>query len=464
MLCKLSVLARLGFASLVFAVISLHAQLPPATQAAVDQVVEKNIKEKSLTSASIAIVQNGRLAYAHAYGIARVAGNVHARPNMRYKIGSNSKQIAAAALLLLTAEGKVSLDDPVARFFPELTRANDIHIRKLLSHSSGYEDYYPLDYVTPLMKEPTTVQAIMKTWARKPLNFDPGTRWQYSNTNYLIAGAIIEKVTGRPLIDFLRERIFSKLDMKSPIDVDRQRWSDTDPVGYTHFALGPARVAVPEGENWVFAAGELAMTASDLARWDISLMDGSILSPELLKELTTEMRLKDGVGTRYGLGLEIFAQRGNRAWAHTGGTSGFVSANTTYPDDRVSITVLTNEDSDAAIEIRRALEEVILSSGADSTAGRDLGLAKTVYAELASGTLDRSKLTSDANAYFTGEAIADFASSLKPLGSPNSFQQTSEGDRGGMKYRSFQVRTASRNLRVSCYFLPDGRLAQFLVN
>ncbi len=460
---KFAAVARFCMAAFVLWTLPMYAQLLPATRTAIDKAVEKNMKERSLVSASIAIVQDGKLAYARAYGLARLAGNVPATTNMRYKIGSNSKQITATAMLLLAAQGKVSLDDPVAKFFPQLTRASEITIRKLLSHISGYEDYYPLDYVSPEMMRPTTVAGIMDKWGGKPLNFDPGTRWQYSNTNYVIAGAIIEKIAGKPLIDFLRERLFSKLAMKSPIDVDRQPWSDSDPIGYTRFALGPPRVAVPEGKNWVFAAGELAMTPSDLARWDISLMDGSVLSPALLSQLSTEVRLKNGLGTQYGLGLAIVGRNGHRVWAHTGGTSGFVSANTTYPDDRAAVTVLTNEDTDAAISIRHDIQEIVLASGPDRTAGRDLALVREVYAQLISGTLDRSKLTSDANAYFTSEAVADFQSSLKPFGNPASVQQTAEEDRGGMKYRSFQVKTASKTLRISSYFMPNGKLAQFLV-
>ncbi len=265
------------------AAFALHAQLPAAKQAAVDQAVTKALAQTGVVGASVAIVQDGKLAYAHAYGLARLEGKVPANPGMRYKIGSNSKQITATAMLLLSEEGKVSLDDPVSRFFPDLTRAKEVTIRQLLSHTSGYEDYYALDYVAPYMVLPTTAQTIMNNWGKKPLNFDPGTRWQYSNTNYVIAGAIIEKLTGQPLIDFLRARIFLKLGMQSAIDVDRQPWSAADPLGYTRFALGPPRIAVPEGRNWIFAAGELAMTPSDMARWDISLMNGTILKPQAAK-------------------------------------------------------------------------------------------------------------------------------------------------------------------------------------
>lgn len=447
----------------VFLSAPVWAELPQAAQTSVDQAVEKLLAKTGVPSASVAIVQGGKLAYARAYGLARLDGKIAATPSMRYKIGSNSKQITATAILLLSDDGKVSLDDPVSKFFPDLTRAGEITIRQLLSHTSGYEDYYALDYVAPYMARPTTAQQIMDQWAKKPLNFDPGTQWQYSNTNYVIAGAIIEKITGRPMMDFLRARIFEPLGMKSAIDVDAQPWSQNDATGYTRFVLGPPRVALPEGANWIFAAGELAMTPSDLALWDISLMNGSILKPSLLKDLTTEVHLKNGSGTGYALGLGVGNRNGKRIWGHNGGTSGFISANKTYPDERLAITVFTNQDAPAASEIARAIEDILRTPTPDPRAVTSLAIVKTVYAQLSQGKLDRSLLTDDANAYFTPQALADYLDSLKSAGAPASVEETGAQERGGMSYRFYRVKTPRKTFQVSTFFTPEGKLDQFLV-
>ncbi len=431
-------------------------------KASVDQAVAKVLEKTGVVGASIAIVREGKLEYAQAYGLARIEGHVRATPGMRYKIGSNSKQITATAMLLLADEGKLSLDDTVSKYFPGLTRAREVTIRQLLSHTSGYEDYYALDYVAPYMALPTTPAAIMDGWGNKPLNFDPGTKWQYSNTNYTIAGAIIEKVTGEPLIEFLRARIFAPLGMRSPVDVDGQAWSAEDPVGYTRFALGPPRVATPEGKNWIFAAGELAMTPADMARWDISLMNGTVLKPKLLDELTTEVHLKNGAGTGYGLGLGIASQNGLRVWTHGGGTSGFISQNTTYPDERMAITVFTNQDDPAAHEIAREIQRILREKAPDSRSARSLELIRGVYAQLSEGKLDRALLTSDANAYFTAQAVADYQASLKPLGAA-SIEEVDASERGGMSYRFYRVKTAAKTLTISAFLTPEGKLDQFLV-
>ena len=131
-----------------------------------------------------------------------------ATADMRYSIGSVSKQFTAAAILMLQEEGKLSLDDAVGKYVPGLTRGDEVTIREILSHTSGYQDYWPEDYVMTPMLKATTAQQILDGWGKKALDFEPGTQWQYSNTNYVIAGAIVEKVSGEQVFDFITERIF----------------------------------------------------------------------------------------------------------------------------------------------------------------------------------------------------------------------------------------------------------------
>jgi D-alanyl-D-alanine carboxypeptidase len=447
-----------------FCVAPVFAQLPAATQTTIDETAAKILAQTGVPSASIAVVTGGKIAYVRAYGDARLDPKTPARPEMRYKIASNSKQIAATAILLLAEQNKISLDDPVARFLPQLTRAQEVTIRELLSHTSGYQDYYPLDYVAPFMIAATTPQQILDVWAKKPLDFEPGVQWQYSNTNYVIIGQIIEKITGKPLIDFLRARIFEPLGMHTPIDVGRDPWSDSDPGGYTTYALGPARAVQPEGNGWMYAAGELAMTASDLARWDISLMNGAVLKPASLKALTTEVELKGGTGTGYALGLQVSKSDGHRRWAHSGGAAGFVSYNVTFPDDKISVTVLTNGEDGAAAGIEREIEHLMLAPVTDPEAASSLEHARQIFIGLQKGELEETLVSSDLKAYFTPQAIADFSASLGPLGAPSGFSQTASEGRGGMTFRTFRIQTSSKSLNLSTYVTPDGKFAQFLIS
>jgi CubicO group peptidase (beta-lactamase class C family) len=413
-------------------------------------------------SASIAIVQQGRVVYAQSYGDARLEPRTPARPEMRYSIGSISKQFTATAILMLAEQHKLSLDDPVSKYLPDLTRASEVTVRQLLSHTSGYQDYWPQDYVPPFMTREVTAEEILSRWAKKPLDFAPGTEWQYSNTGYVIAGVIAEKASGVPLWELLRSRVFTPLAIESVADIDRGRLTESDPVGYLRYGLGPPRVAPKEGKGWLFAAGEIAMTARDLAKWNVALIEHRLLSPASSLEMETAVRLKNGLGTRYGLGLNVTTQFSRRVLSHGGEVSGFTASNTVFPDDRAAITVLTNLDAAAAASaIANRIAPLLFMDRASSAAAQ--ARARRIFEGLQTGKIDRSQLTDNASSYFTELALRDFADGLGPLGAPSSFEQAAQQDRGGMTFRRFDLKFGKKNLQIWERDMPDGKIEQFQV-
>jgi len=436
-------------------------KLSAGLRAKVDSVARQTLAETGVPSASIAIVQGGAIAYLQAYGDARLEPREPAVPTMRYSIGSISKQFTAAAILLLAEQGKLSLDDPVSRFVPDLTRGNEVTIRELLSHTSGYQDFWPQDYVPPFMLQPIAAERILDLWARKPLDFDPGTEWQYSNTNFVIAGLIVEKASGEPLLQFLSERIFVPLSMKSVMNVDQERLTETDATGYLRYGLGPLRPAPKEGKGWLFAAGELAMPAEDLAKWDISLINQTLLKPASYAALEQEIVLKNGLGTRYGLGVDVREELGRRAIEHGGEVSGFTAQNLVFPDEKTAIVVLTNEDSvSAPSTLAKQIGELLFT---DSEASKPEQQAREIFAGLQQGKIDRSLFTDNCNSYFTEQALKDFGSGLGPLGVPVEFKQTEKRERGGMTFRQFEVRFPQKMLEVWERIMPDGKIEQYQV-
>jgi CubicO group peptidase (beta-lactamase class C family) len=443
---------------------SAQTQLSPELREKIDKVATDTLKRMGVPSASIALVKDGQIVYVRAYGDARLEPHTAATPEMRYSIGSISKQFTATALLMLQEQGKLSLDDKVSRFLPDLTRANEVTIRQLLSHTSGYQDYWPQDYVFPMMLQPVTAQKILDLWARKPLDFEPGTRWQYSNTNYVIAGVIAEKAAGMPLLQYLRERIFEPLQMKSVLDIDQQRLTESDPVGYMRYALGPLRPAPKEGKGWLFAAGELAMTPADLARWDISVIEQKLMKPASYRELGTIVLLRNGLGTGYGLGVEVGAEAGRRVISHNGEVSGFTSQNLVFPDDRAAIVVLTNQDAvGTSGAIAHAIAPLLLATAEDPAVARTTEQARKIFEGLQRGTIERSLFTENANSYFTDEALKDFASSLGSLGAPQEVTQIFQGLRGGMTQRIYRIKLAQKTLRAWTFMMPDGKWEQFQI-
>ena len=448
-----------GFSTLVVAAQSVDT-IDPALKIRVDRIATQALEQTGVPSASVAVVQHGKLVYTHAYGWAHLDPKLAATPEMRYSIGSISKQFTAAAILLLQQDGKLSLDDAVGKYVPGLTQGDKVTIRQILSHTSGYQDYWPEDYVMTPMLQPESAQQILDTWAKKPLDFEPGTQWQYSNTNFVIAGRIVETITGHPLMDMLVERIFRPLGMKSVWNSDEAKLTQVDATPYYRHALGPLRQAPKEGRGWMFAAGELAMTAHDLALWDESMIAQSLLSKESYKQMFTEAKLNNGKGTHYGLGVQVLDSHGHREIEHSGEVSGFVSDNVVMVDDGVAVAVLTNQDAvGAASTIAGLAAPVVL--GAPLAAPEQQAL--DIFKELQKGRIDRSLLAPNLSDYFTPEALADYRDSLGPLAEPLSFHMMHESLRGGMTFRVFDLVYPGKHLHLTTYTYPDGKLEQFLI-
>ncbi|HUP89353.1 MAG TPA: serine hydrolase domain-containing protein [Longimicrobiales bacterium] len=453
------------FAFIVIGATQLAAQqLTPAERAAIDSSARAILAATGAPGAGIAIVRGGEVVYEQGYGIGR--GEVAASPSMRYEIGSVSKQFTAAAILLLAEEGKLSLDDKVAKWFPQLTRASEISIRQLLSMTSGYQDYWPQDYVMPEMQRPTNSDYIMQKWAGKALDFDPGTKWQYSNTNYVIAGQIVERVSGVKFFDFLRTRIFTPLKMTSVFDIDAGPLGASDAGPYLRNAIGPLRFAPKEGRGWLFGAGGLAMTAHDLSLWNISIINRSLLKPASYDAQQTNVGLSNGSPTGYGLGVSISKPGGRTRISHGGAVSGYTTTNEVYPDQRAAIVVFTNIYPGAAGASSQIANRIanVLFVPTDTTGTGARVLARRIYDDLLKGAVDRSLFTDNANAYFNAEAIADYQKSLSALGAPTEFTSTGSTLRGGMVLRFYRIRAGGIVMDLTTMTMPDGKIEQYIVS
>lgn len=477
-------LAILALALLTSAPTVTGQQSGPTDTAALahrlDVVIPRFLEVTGTPSVSVAVRRDGVSVLTRAWGLAHIESRRPAAPDMRYAIGSVTKQFCAAAILLLQEDGKLSLDDRVARHLPDVPHAAQVTIRQLLNHTAGYDDYWPQAYLPHYLLKPADVPRIIKEWGSRPLTFVPGAESRYSNTNYLIAGAIVEKVSGVSFFRFLQTRIFQPLGMRSALDYTSNPLPATDASGYFTYGIGPLRPATREAGAWLFGAGNLAMTAADLALWDQSLISRSLLSEASYREQQTEAVLTSGGATQAGLGVNLAPTLKRRTVFHLGGGSGFSSANYVFPDDRVAVVVLANGESRAAwalanfiiravfapTSLRDTPEEVPRArpSIAMALTNRpDVLKARGMFESLQKGELDRAILTENANAYFSKQAVADLASSLAPLGPPALFYPEFETRRGDLVLRSFIVWFPERSLHVTTMETPDGRLEQFFV-
>ena len=412
---------RFAIATLLLAV-TTSAQQPaftPEMQAKIAAAVEQVLKDSSTPSAQVGIARGGVVVFTGAYGMARLEPPAPATVEMQYGVGSVSKQFTAAAAMLLVEQGRLRLDDPVSTWFPELAHSKEISLRMLLNQVSGYRDYYTEDYLTPELATPTDPLDLVKRWANKPLDFQPGTKWQYSNTNYALAALIVEKVAQEPFFIFLSAHVLRPAGLMNVIDLGA-RSVPAVPQGYMQFGLGPPRATPREAAGTVFGAGQLAMPIGDLLLWDTVVMKrNKVLKPESWQVLQSEFDLPDGTGTGYGMGFFLEARGDRRVIEHSGGLNGFTTLNQLYPNDDVAIGVLTNGET-ATGKLVKAIEAVVFQPVAAEPVKPDAMvevLTKTALGQLAQGKIDRKLLTDALDYYFSTEVLADYKASLAPWAS-----------------------------------------------
>ena len=267
-----------------------------------DEYFADQLSRKPFVGISVAVVQGGKIAFCKGYGYASKETKKPVDSETRFAVASVTKEFTAACILLLSEEGKLAVDEPVAKYFPDLTRAQDVRLLDVMNMVSGYRDYYPLDFLTREMTRPTTPDAVINEYAKQPLDFEPGTRWSYSNTNYFILGRVVEKVSGKSYEDFVQERILRPLAMThSGFEPDPARPGAAQ--GYSSFTVLDPEPAPREPAGWMFSAGALYSTPSDLVTWDLALMNGKVLKRESYRLMTTNRLRTNGVRTGYGGGI-----------------------------------------------------------------------------------------------------------------------------------------------------------------
>jgi D-alanyl-D-alanine carboxypeptidase len=442
-------------------------QLTPEELTAIDSAVSAALKESGAPSAAVAVVRGGELVLSRAWG--KPSETIAAPdPGLPYQIASNSKQFLAALLLMLENDGKLDLDDPVAKWLPELPHADRYTVRQLLNHTSGLQDYWPQDYAFEATERAAAPMDIVRRWGMKPLDYEPGTRWQYSNTGYVAAGIIAEKAGGKPLWQQFEARIFVPLGIRPhPLDATN---GPAFPQGYHRYALGPVRPAKPPAPGWFWAAGELAMSAAELAEWNIARIERSLLPREDWEEMERPVRLADGTSNGYGLGVSTRIAGGRRIIDHGGASIGFFSQNSVWVDDGLAITVLTNGDfGSAQDEITDKVALIVVPKSAQAETGETprIEQAKATLEALLAGSFDPARFTGNAQYYFTEEVRGDYRQSLGELGALTKLEPLRNPRlRGGFVNRVFRATFEKRVLTVSTYSEPgaEGRWEQFIVS
>ena len=323
----------------------------------VDSVATAAVAEHRTAGVSVAVVKNGRTVLAKGYGFADLENDVPATPETVYRIGSITKQFTSAAIMRLVEQGKLSLDDTLQKFLPNFpTQGNRVTVRHLLTHTSGIKSYTSLGAkwarVIRLDLAPDSVVAL---FANEPFDFKPGDAWRYDNSGYFLLGMIIEKLSGKPYGQYLKDEFFTPLGLGSTIYCDQAPLIRHRAQGYATRPGGELINAEPLSMTQPYAAGSLCSTVNDLVAWTLALSSGKVVSPASYKLMTTPGTLNDGKPLTYGFGLGVGELGGHRQVSHNGGINGFISELHHYPDDSLITVVLTNTGALTAVLLERLI-------------------------------------------------------------------------------------------------------------
>ncbi|MGH7664139.1 MAG: serine hydrolase domain-containing protein [Gemmatimonadaceae bacterium] len=349
----------LGLALALTMPASVRAQHLPG----VDSIARVAIAGSGGAGVSVLVARDSLIMHRGGYGLASVELAVGITPNTRFRLGSITKQFTSMAVLMLVNEGVLALDDRVAEFFPGFPApGRDATIEHLLTHTSGIHSYTSMPTWPPRWREDMTPDEVIDMFRDEPADFQPGEDWRYSNSGYVLLGAIIEKVSGLSYPVFLDQRIFTPLGMTST------GYDITDEIirnraaGYATAPDGTLRNAAYLSMTQPLAAGGLYSSVNDLARWHEALQGKHLISPALYERMYSPVRLNDGSTRPYGFGWGVTEFDGLPSLAHGGGINGFSSFILRIPEERLMVVVLSNLQSFATGALARRITEEALSA------------------------------------------------------------------------------------------------------
>jgi CubicO group peptidase (beta-lactamase class C family) len=303
--------------------------------ARMDQIVQSYATDRKFMGTAL-VARNGQVLFSKGYGFANLEWKIPNTPDTKFRLGSVTKQFTAASILLLEERGKLSVTDPVKKYMPDAPAAWDkITIRHLLTHTSGIPNFTGFPDYQKLEPFKATPAELVARFRDKPLDFQPGEKWSYSNSGYVLLGYLIEKISGETYEKFVTENVFTPLGMKdtgydsnTAIIPKRADAYEMGRGGYQH--AGFIDMSIPH------AAGALYSTTEDLLKWEQGLYGGKVLQPASLEKMTTPFL------DNYAFGLTVTSGGGRKRISHGGGIEGFNTVLEYYPDDKLAVVVLEN--------------------------------------------------------------------------------------------------------------------------
>jgi CubicO group peptidase (beta-lactamase class C family) len=429
----------------------------------IDDYVTQYLHDKKVPGASVAILKGGELVKSAGYGFANLELGVSATPETIYEIGSITKPFTATLIFKLVEEGKLALEDPISKYLEDIPAAwQPVTIRRLLNHTSGIPSYTSAKPFIEIARSNFTPKQIIDLVREKPMDFEPGARWQYNNTGFYLLGLIIEKASGRKYEDLLKDQILDPLGMShtrvgGPEPVIKNRAS-----GYEG-RLGGFVNRDPLQPTAAFSAGSLVSDVGDMIKFARAFRDRTLLTSPSYDEMLKPAKLANGESHDFGLGVGIGERGGHKFVFHGGGTPGFSTMWLQFPSDDLAIIVLTNIAGSAGDTMAKGLVGVLMPELklANQPASVDENPEhtkehKSVLETLLAGQ-EVEQFTDEFRKFMDDPSRKAMTKSLAAEGEIAEFTFLSElkPNRG----RQYRVKLGEKSHRLSIFLTPEGKIA-----
>ncbi len=359
--------AGLAVTALLASTPRLAAEPTTTTEQKADAVFQHLIKPDD-AGLAVLVAQDGKILFEKGYGLADIEHHTPVTPETKFRIGSITKQFTAAAILKLQEEGKLSVQDKLSKYIPDFPRGDEVTLHHLLTHTSGIHSYTSKPGFMDQVTNAITTEEVIKSFKHDPYDFDPGAKWLYDNSGYMLLGYIVEKVSGQSYADFLRENFFQPLGMTNTGVYTGDPTLTHEALGYS-YKEGKFDRAINWNMAWAGGAGALYSTVEDLYRWNEGIFNGKVLSEASLQAAFTPVKTKenqdDDSKAGYGYGWILGEVRGLPEIWHNGGLNGFTSSLLRLPQEKFTIAILANSEPGAPevvpSELARKLVEIYLA-------------------------------------------------------------------------------------------------------
>ena len=315
----------------------------------VDAVAQAAMQQQGMPGMTVAVAKNGTMLYVHGYGVSDLTTQQPTASDTIFEIGSVTKQFTAALIMKLQEQGKLHVDDSIASYLPEYNFPSAITLRMLLTHTSGLADFTNFPQLGDWVRNGVSEATVLTAVSQMPVQFQPGSQYSYSNSNFFALGTIIEKLTGESYEADLDQLILQPLKLKNTYYALPP--ADQSASGYTNNGLGLVPAIIWD-RSAAFAAGALSSNVYDLVAWDYALISGKVVSPASFAAMTTSNGFQIPGGGSYGFGLALWTFNNKPIIWHNGQIGGFTAESAVFLDSGFTIAVLTNDqdaDPDAVV-------------------------------------------------------------------------------------------------------------------